>query len=86
MSHFSLHSPTPFGLWQPNARNPVVTGGQLWSKICAGAGKHCPVAMVDEGTPQIVDKVRWMKTARTAVANNYQVVFISVLRRHAFFL
>jgi hypothetical protein len=57
MSHFSLHSPTPFGPWQPNALNPVVHGGQLWSKICAGVGKHCPGAMVDEGTPQIVTKV-----------------------------
>ena len=42
---------------------PSVAGGQLWSAICAGKGKHCSVkggadnvGTVDEGTPQIVKK------------------------------
>eukprot|EP00035_Acanthoeca_spectabilis_P001937 m.83830 g.83830 ORF g.83830 m.83830 type:complete len:470 (+) comp11244_c0_seq2:30-1439(+) len=57
LSHFSLEGASPFGAWQPNPHNPVVKGGQLWSRICAGAGKHCPAGMVDEGTPEIVEKI-----------------------------
>ncbi len=41
----------------PNAANPVVKGGQLWSQICSGKNKHCsPNDTVDEGTPDIVMK------------------------------
>jgi hypothetical protein len=54
LSRFSLHSPSPFGSWVPNPANPVVHGGQLFNQICSGAGKHCEVGMVDEGTPEIV--------------------------------
>jgi hypothetical protein len=41
--------------WQADAHNPVVTGGSLFSRICAGSGKHCTPGTVDEGTPQIVE-------------------------------
>ena len=52
-------------VWRPsfNSSAPSVAGGQLWSSICAGGGKHCSVkagadhvGTVDEGTPQIVKK------------------------------
>ena len=54
--------------WRPSfnissSGAPSVAGGQLWSAICAGKGKHCSVkggsdnvGTVDEGTPQIVRK------------------------------
>lgn len=48
---------SPLGAWTPDPANPVVKGGQLFGQICAGPGKHCPVGTVDEGTPQIVEKV-----------------------------
>jgi hypothetical protein len=57
LAHFSRTGASPLGAWAPNARNPVVRGGDLFNKICAGAGKHCEVGMVDEGTPEIVEKV-----------------------------
>lgn len=57
LCHFYLAGPKPFGQWQPNPNNPVVKGGQLFNQICAGTGKHCQVGMVDEGTPEIVEKV-----------------------------
>jgi hypothetical protein len=57
LSHFSTQGVSPFAKWLADPMNPVVRGGQLFSKICAGAGKHCPVGMVDEGTPEIVEKV-----------------------------
>ena len=57
LSHFSRVGASPLGPWVPNPRNPVVRGGDLFRSICAGAGKHCEVGMVDEGTPQIVEKV-----------------------------
>ena len=57
LSHFSLVGASPLGAWTPDPRNPVVTGGQLFDQICAGAGKHCELGMVDEGTPEIVEKV-----------------------------
>lgn len=56
LSHFSRQGPTPFGAWVPNPRNPVVHNGQLFSRICAGADKHCKPGMGDEGTPEIVEK------------------------------
>eukprot|EP00658_Telonema_sp_P-2_P073843 TRINITY_DN6297_c0_g1_i1.p1 TRINITY_DN6297_c0_g1~~TRINITY_DN6297_c0_g1_i1.p1 ORF type:complete len:522 (+),score=39.78 TRINITY_DN6297_c0_g1_i1:251-1816(+) len=58
LAHFSLVGASPLsGVWNPNPHNPVVTGGQLFGSICAGADKHCQPGMVDEGTPQIVEKV-----------------------------
>ena len=59
LSHFSFQSSggTPFGNWTPNPQNPVVRGGDLFSRICADAEKHCQVGMVDEGTPEIVEKL-----------------------------
>ena len=56
LSHFSSATPDPLGAWVANAHNPVVRGGDLWSRICAGAGKHCLPGTVDEGTPDIVEK------------------------------
>ena len=56
LAHFFLaNSPTPFGAWTANPRNPVVRGGDLFNRICAGPGKHCAPGMVDEGTPDIVE-------------------------------
>jgi hypothetical protein len=57
LSHFSLVGASPLGAWTPDPHNPVVTGGQLFNQICAGADKHCELGMVDEGTPEIVEKV-----------------------------
>lgn len=31
-----------------NRENPVVAAGQLWSRICGGAGKHCEPGTHDE--------------------------------------
>ena len=56
LSHFASVTADPLGAWVPNARNPVVRGGDLFNRICAGAGKHCLVGTVDEGTPDIVEK------------------------------
>ena len=56
LSHFTAVGASPLGAWAPDPRNPVVTGGQLFDQICAGAGKHCEIGMVDEGTPEIVEK------------------------------
>lgn len=56
MSHFSTSGPDPFGTWKANPSNPVVHGGQLFDQICSGSGKHCQVGMIDEGTPEIVEK------------------------------
>ena len=40
--------------WAPSPSNPVVAAGALWSRVCAGAGKHCSPTMADEGTPDVV--------------------------------
>jgi hypothetical protein len=59
LCHYYLSgSSSPFSTngFTPNPRNPVIRGGQLWSQICAGSGKHCSVGTVDEGTPDIVEK------------------------------
>ena len=59
LSHFTFNStqdPTVgIQVWAPNPNNPVVKGGELFNQIC-GNGKHCQRGMVDEGTPQIVEK------------------------------
>eukprot|EP00041_Stephanoeca_diplocostata_P036974 m.1375956 g.1375956 ORF g.1375956 m.1375956 type:complete len:476 (+) comp24962_c1_seq7:121-1548(+) len=57
LSHFMLQGASPFGDWKANPHNPVVHGGDLFGRICSGVGKHCAVGMVDEGTPEIVEKV-----------------------------
>lgn len=57
LSHFTCLGPSPFGTWQPDEHNPVVHSGQLFNQICAGTGKHCELGMIDEGTPQIVEKL-----------------------------
>lgn len=55
--HYSRAGPNPMsGVFTPNPKNPVIKGGQLWSQICAGKGKHCTLTMYDEGTPEIVQK------------------------------
>jgi len=46
----------PSGRFVPDPANPVVRGGALWSRICAGTGKACPTTTMDEGTPDIVEK------------------------------
>jgi hypothetical protein len=58
LSHFSCRGDSPLQPWQPNPLNPVVKNGQLFQTICSGAGKHCHVGMGDEGTPEIVEKIR----------------------------
>lgn len=55
MCHYSRVG-SPLGMFTPNIWNPVVRGGQLFSSICAGEDKHCPLGTHDEGTPQIVMK------------------------------
>jgi hypothetical protein len=57
LSHFSSATADPLGAWVANARNPVVRGGDLFNRICAGTGKHCLLGTVDEGTPDIVEKI-----------------------------
>jgi hypothetical protein len=58
MCEYSLrgHQDPTAGTWTANAHNPVVKGGQLFSEICSGPGKHCSPKTVDEGTPDIVEK------------------------------
>lgn len=57
LCHYARAGRNPMaGLFTPNPKNPVVQGGQLWSRICAGVGKHCTLTMYDEGTPEIVQK------------------------------
>lgn len=46
----------PAGVFTPDAANPVVRGGALFSSICARPGAHCPAGVVDEGTPEILGR------------------------------
>jgi len=55
LCHYSRRSPSPLGPFVADSANPVVRGGQLWSKIC-GQSRTCPADTVDEGTPDIVAK------------------------------
>ncbi|CAF5215411.1 unnamed protein product, partial [Rotaria magnacalcarata] len=58
LCHYSRSGSDPMsGPFTPNLHNPVVQGGQLWSRICSGTGKHCTSTMYDEGTPEIIQKV-----------------------------
>ena len=55
LCHYSRRSQSPLGAFAPDPANPVVRGGQLWSRLC-GPGRACPAGIVDEGTPDIVAK------------------------------
>jgi hypothetical protein len=57
LCHYSRRAASPVGRFSPNPANPVVRGGRLWSRICAGSGKRCHARVRDEGTPDIVEKV-----------------------------
>lgn len=57
LCHYTRQGSDPVGKFVANTSNPVVVGGDLWSRICSGQGKACPTTMVDEGTPQIIKKV-----------------------------
>jgi len=52
IDHFTRSNPSPLGAFTPDAANPVIKSGALWSKIC-GSGKSCPAGTADEGTPEI---------------------------------
>lgn len=54
--HYTRKAETPNGSFAPDPSNPVVRGGKLWATICAGAHKSCPSGVIDEGTPDIVEK------------------------------
>lgn len=55
LCHYTRAGTSPLGRFTADPANPVVTGGQLWSRICAGTGKACPRTVADEGTPEIVE-------------------------------
>jgi hypothetical protein len=52
IDHFTLNNPNPTQRFTPDAANPVVKSGALWSQIC-GPNKSCPTGTRDEGTPEI---------------------------------
>jgi hypothetical protein len=54
LCHYTRKAPSPLGRFESDPANPVVVGGSLWSRICAGDGKGCPVTTRDEGTPEIL--------------------------------
>jgi hypothetical protein len=56
MCHYTRKAASPLGRFSADKNNPVVKGGALWSQICAGADKACPVTTRDEGTPEILGK------------------------------
>ena len=59
LCHYTLQADHPMSgdaSWKPNPHNPVVRSGQLWSRICAGRGKHCSPTTGQEGTPEVVRK------------------------------
>lgn len=57
LCHYTRTGPSPMGPFTADAANPVVRSGQLWSRICAGAGKACdPRTTKEEGTPDIIAK------------------------------
>ncbi|WP_294137536.1 hypothetical protein [Sphingobium sp.] len=58
LCHYSRRGDSPMGRFRPDKGNPVVRGGALWSRICAGKNKSCPVTTQDEGTPEILGKHR----------------------------
>jgi hypothetical protein len=57
LCHYTREAESPMGRFVADAGNPVVRAGQLWSRICSGHRKACdPAKVVDEGTPDIVEK------------------------------
>ena len=58
LCHYSRRGALPMGRFVADKANPVVRGGALWSRICAGKDKACPIATQDEGTPEIIGKYR----------------------------
>jgi hypothetical protein len=56
LCHYTRDGLSPMGPFTPDPRNPVIVGGALWSRICAGNGKACPATMIDEGSVQIIRK------------------------------
>ena len=56
LCHYTRNGSSPMGIFDADRSNPVVTGGELWSRICDGSEKSCPKDMTDEGTPQIIGK------------------------------
>lgn len=56
LCHYIRKYTSAEGLFTADPRNPVVRGGQLWSRICAGGAKSCPSTTLDEGTPDILEK------------------------------
>lgn len=52
LNHYTLAGRNPTAHFTADAANPVVRGGQLWSKIC-GFSKACPAGTSEEGTPEI---------------------------------
>jgi len=57
LCHYTHNGDSPMSTFLPDKRNPVVAGGELWSRICHGSGKACdPEHTKDEGTPDIVFK------------------------------
>lgn len=56
LCHYTRRSASPLGRFTADRANPVVRGGQIWSRLCAGTGKACPSTTLDEGTPEIVTK------------------------------
>lgn len=58
LCHYARRAVSPLGPFESDSANPVVVGGSLWSRICAGEDKGCPVTTRDEGTPEIVSITR----------------------------
>lgn len=52
LNHYVLEARSPMAHFTADSANPVVTAGQLWSRICA-RGRACPAGTRDEGTPEI---------------------------------
>ena len=55
LCHYIREDTSPIGRFTADRANPIVRGGGLWSRICAGA-KACPSTTVDEGTPDILER------------------------------
>jgi hypothetical protein len=55
LCHYTRAAESPLGPFLADRSNPVVRGGELWSRICSGR-KACPPTVIDEGTPDIVSR------------------------------
>jgi hypothetical protein len=56
LCHYTRRAASPLGPFKADPANPVVVGGQLWSRICGGLNKNCPATTRDEGTPEIIGR------------------------------